>query len=74
MHDSPVWSLFHRTGQGEKAPEAAPTRTAEEEPAPEPPSKPDAPSNRRLMELARAVELAGAPPPEDDDEDEGEPA
>jgi hypothetical protein len=65
MHDNPVWSLFHRTEE----PEATEVE-AEPEPPPQPEAKPEAPGNRKLMELARAVELAGAPPPpEDEDED-----
>jgi hypothetical protein len=62
MHDSPVWSLFHRTDEPEPG-EADETDEAEE---PEEPGEP-APSsggNERLIELARTVEkrAGGAPP------------
>jgi hypothetical protein len=68
MHDNPVWSLFHRTEEAEAAKEEA---KPESPPQPEakPERAPEAPGNRKLMELARAVELAGAPPPPEDEEE-----
>jgi hypothetical protein len=65
MHDNPVWSLFHRTA-ADKADDAETSDEAEEAPEPSPPNAAAA-GNERLMELARSVELAGAPPTQGDE-------
>jgi hypothetical protein len=72
MHDSPVWSLFHRTEsrerQAEREPEPEPKAKPKPKRKPKPagPGEPPASSggNERLIELARRVEkrAGGAPP------------
>jgi hypothetical protein len=69
MHDNPVWSLFHRTESGEsgEADEPGETETADQPPEGQAPDA-GARGNKRLMELARAVELAGGEPPRRDED------